>query len=100
MSSFLLENHLDADMVSNFSRAAVSRTKTKSSAKGLFWFTSGAATTVMAFQSKKDGLGGPLNKLAVEDATTLVIPLTMAHPLADMSTQAMARQDSQRSKRD
>jgi hypothetical protein len=52
----------------------------------------------MAFQSKKDGAGGPLKKLAVEDATTLLTPPNMAQPLADPSTQAMARQVDQRSK--
>ena len=67
-------------------------------ANGLFWLTSVAATRVMAFQSKKDGPGGPLNKFAVVDATTLAIPPTMAQPLVDPSTQAMARQASQRVK--
>lgn len=52
----------------------------------------------MELQSKMDGPGGPLNKLAVEEATTLATPPTMAQPLADPSNQAMARQAGQRMK--
>jgi hypothetical protein len=53
----------------------------------------------MAFQSKKDGPGVPVNKLAVEEATTLAMLPTMAQPLSDPSPQTMAKQTGHRQKR-
>jgi hypothetical protein len=44
----------------------------------------------MAFQSRKDAVGVALNKLAVDEATTLATPPTMAQPLTVISKEAAA----------